>query len=151
MPEYEVGHIKGLVTRLHKVKSVWGHYSNVYTRDPHANPLVNYDQCVLECVMYVCLCLWTTHLWVWDWVAVGRPPPSFGPFHSLSVTLTQNTIRIVGTPNPQPLKLQAFWNDLMQAERAQLASSTCPRLRDAGRGLLGISTSDPVWRVGSCQ
>ncbi|RXN17803.1 hypothetical protein ROHU_026650 [Labeo rohita] len=60
-------------------------------------------------------------------------------------------MRVVGTPNPHPFKPQAFWNDLMLAERAQLASSTRLRLKDAGRGLLCIGTSDPLWRVGSCQ
>ncbi|KAL1275878.1 hypothetical protein QQF64_035501 [Cirrhinus molitorella] len=42
-------------------------------------------------------------------------------------------MRVVGTPNPHPFKPQAFWNDLMLAERAQLASSTRLRLKDAGR------------------
>lgn len=85
------------------------------------------------------------------WVAIGRPPPSFGPCHSPAVTLTQNAMAVVGMPNPHPLKPQAFWKDLMQAERAQLANSTCLGLKDEGRGLPRIGTGGPVWRVGSCQ
>lgn len=107
--------------------------------------------CAWMCNVYFFVSMDYKPLSVWLRVAIGRPPPSFGPFYSLAVTLTQNTMRVVGTPNPHPFKPQAFWNDLMLAERAQLASSTRLRLKDAGRGLLCIGTSDPVWRVGSCQ